>query len=39
VRESKGALLKNVKKATRADARLMVVESVIPETPELDMGK
>lgn len=37
--EESVALLTNVKKATRAEARLMVVESVIPETPEFDMGK
>jgi hypothetical protein len=37
--EESVALLTNVKKAARADARLMVVESVIPETPEFDMGK
>jgi hypothetical protein len=32
-------LLANVRRAARPDARLMVVESVIPETPEFDMGK
>jgi hypothetical protein len=32
-------LLKNVRRAARPDARLMVVESVIPETPGFDMGK
>jgi hypothetical protein len=37
--EESVALLTNVKKAARADARLMVVESVIPESPEFDMGK
>ena len=37
--EESVALLTNVKKAAKADARLMVVESVIPETPEFDMGK
>ena len=33
------ALLSNVRKVAKPDARLMVVESVIPETPEFDMGK
>ena len=33
------ALLNNVRKVVKPDARLMVVESVIPETPEFDMGK
>jgi hypothetical protein len=37
--EESVSLLTNVKNATRSDARLMVVESVIPETPEFDMGK
>jgi hypothetical protein len=32
-------LLKNVRKVARPDARLIVVESVIPETPEFDLGK
>jgi len=32
-------LLMNVRKVATPDARLMVVESVIPETPEFDMGK
>jgi len=33
------ALLTNVRKSAKPSARLMVVESVIPETPEFDMGK
>jgi hypothetical protein len=33
------ALLNNVKKSASPQARLMVVDSVIPETPEFDMGK
>lgn len=33
------ALLTNVRKCVKPGARLMVVESVIPETPEFDMGK
>lgn len=32
-------LLTNVRKAATPTARLVVVESVIPETPEFDMGK
>ena len=32
-------LLANVRKVAAPDARLMVVESVIPETPEFDLGK
>ena len=32
-------LLENVRKVVKPNARLMVVESVIPETPEFDMGK
>jgi hypothetical protein len=32
-------LLMNVRKVATPDARLMVVESVIPETPEFDAGK
>jgi hypothetical protein len=32
-------LLKNVRKVATPNARLMVVESVIPETPEFDIGK
>jgi O-methyltransferase domain len=28
-----------VRRAATSDARLMVVESVIPETPEFNMGK
>jgi hypothetical protein len=31
-------LVKNVRKVARPDARLIVVESVIPETPEFDLG-
>ncbi len=37
--EESVALLTNVRKIARPNARLMVVESVIPETPEFDMGK
>ena len=33
------ALLSNVRKVAKPGARLMVVDSVIPETPEFDMGK
>jgi len=33
------ALLGNLRKIVKPNARLMVVESVIPETPEFDMGK
>lgn len=33
------ALLANVRKVATPNARLMVVESVVPETPEFDMGK
>jgi hypothetical protein len=32
-------LLGNVRKVANPSARLMVVESVVPETPEFDMGK
>jgi hypothetical protein len=32
-------LLTNVRNVAKPNARLMVVESVIPETPEFDMGK
>ena len=32
-------ILKNLKKAMRPNARVMLVESVVPETPEFDMGK
>jgi len=32
-------LLTNVRNVATPDARLMVVESVIPETPEFDLGK
>ena len=37
--EESVALLTNVRKVARPNARLMLVESVIPETPEFDMGK
>ena len=37
--EESVALLANVRKVAEPNARLMVVESVIPETPEFDMGK
>jgi hypothetical protein len=37
--EESVGLLTNVRKVTNSNARLMVVESVIPETPEFDMGK
>jgi hypothetical protein len=37
--EESVGLLTNVRRAATSDARLMVVESVIPETPEFDMGK
>ena len=33
------ALLGNLRKIVKPGTRLMVVESVIPETPEFDMGK
>ena len=33
------AILENVKKAAKPSARLLVMESVIPETAEFDMGK
>ena len=33
------AILNNLKKVARAKARVMLVESVVPETPEFDMGK
>ena len=33
------ALLNNVRKVASPQARLMVVDSLIPETPEFDMGK
>jgi hypothetical protein len=33
------AILNNLKKVARANARVMLVESVVPETPEFDMGK
>ena len=37
--EESVGILTNVRRAATSDARLMVVESVIPETPEFDMGK
>jgi hypothetical protein len=37
--EESVVLLKNVRSVTVPEARPMVVESVIPETPEFDMGK
>lgn len=37
--EESVAILTNVKKVASPSARLMLVESVIPETPEFDMGK
>ena len=37
--EESVAILANVKKVARPSARLMLVESVVPETPEFDMGK
>ncbi len=37
--EESVVLLKNVRSVTVPEARLMVVESVIPETPEFDLGK
>lgn len=33
------AILANVKRVARPNSRLMLAESVIPETPEFDMGK
>jgi hypothetical protein len=33
------AILENVKRSAKPDARVLLVESVIPETPEFDMGK
>jgi hypothetical protein len=33
------AILENVREAAKPGARLLLVESVIPETPEFDMGK
>lgn len=33
------AILNNLKKVARPKARVMLVESVVPETPEFDMGK
>jgi hypothetical protein len=37
--EESVAILSNVKKVASPSAHLMLVESVIPETPEFDMGK
>jgi ubiquinone/menaquinone biosynthesis C-methylase UbiE len=37
--EESVAILTNVKRVAKPNARLMLVESVIPETPEFDMGK
>ena len=37
--EESVGLLTHVRKVAKPNARLMVVESVIPETPEFDMGK
>lgn len=37
--EECGRLLTNVRKVATPDSRLMVVESVVPETPEFDLGK
>ena len=33
------AILANVRKAAKPGARLVLVESVIPDTPDFDMGK
>lgn len=33
------AILENVRKAAKPDSRVLLVESVIPDTPEFDMGK
>lgn len=33
------AILENVRRAARPDSHVLLVESVIPETPEFDMGK
>jgi len=37
--EESVVILKNLKKVASANARVMLVESVVPETPEFDMGK
>jgi hypothetical protein len=37
--EDSAAILTNVKKVARPGARVMLVESIVPETPEFDMGK
>ena len=37
--EESVGLLTNVRSVAAKETRLMVVESVIPETPEFDMGK
>tara|TARA_R100001509_G_scaffold8272_2_gene4693 strand:+ start:140 stop:793 length:654 start_codon:yes stop_codon:yes gene_type:complete len=37
--EESVAILTNIKKVASPSARLMLVESVIPETPDFDMGK
>jgi len=37
--EESVGLLTNVRNVAAKEARLMVMESVIPETPEFDMGK
>lgn len=37
--EESVAILANVKKVAGPNSRLMLIESVIPETPEFDMGK
>jgi hypothetical protein len=37
--EESVVILRNLKKAAKRNARVMLVESVVPETPEFDMGK
>ena len=37
--EESVVILNNLKKVARPNARVMLVESVVPETPEFDMGK
>ena len=37
--EESVVILKNLRKVARPNARVMLVESVVPETPEFDMGK
>jgi hypothetical protein len=37
--EESVAILSNLKRVARPNARVMLVESVVPETPEFDMGK